>query len=1016
MMVERIPAITYIASHEKPFAALYVSPQIEKELGITPQEWIGEAYSWASHIHPEDHDAVIEHLSRCINEDRPFSREYRMLNGKGEVIWLRDDNVIIKDSAGNPIYIEGILLNISELKKTEDELRDSDEKFRQITTSINEAFFLVTPEQDKMIYMSPRYEEIWGYKISDLYENPSSWFEAIHPEDRDLISKELEGYTGEFRESEFRIIRPDGEIRWISSRTYPVPDINGNIVRIAGSARDITENKLAQDKIRKLNRLYDLISQISHLMVRKMDQKALFSEVCRIAVETGGFKMTWVGIVDSESNSIIVEASAGESVSYLQNLKIDIYDPDWEDRPAAQVIQLDRKFIINNIKKDIRVHTWADEALAEGYQSAAAFPLLVEGKLFGTITLFSGNKHFFDNEEVTLLENLVKDISFSIEVGVLEKKQSEMALLISKSEENYRSLYLNMNDGIVIFQAIPDESGDPVDFLFLESNPAFEKQTGLSSEIYRGKPLRISIESGSEFIIEKLKEAFLTGNAVTFEFYYIVTNNYYEIHVFRGVSGQVAALFTNITPKKNQQQMQNLIMKVDSVITRSVDDHSSFLNQILSAVDEITGFETILVCTTGKELLTDADDAYQRYPFLPECGYCISADCEKFYSNQIFNNTDCGNYFSGLSCKSEKTTGSDSTCSKKIFWSNSISEMFIENKNKPAGSVSLFCYESGYESVISVQIPADEKIQYYLVLMGKSKNSISAEMISTMEMISQNIGISIQKFKAEYDRNQLLADLENQIEKRTKELHSATIIAEAASQTKSTFIANVSHELRTPLNSIIGFSQILNEQYYGPLNENQKTYINDILESGRHLLSLINDLLDLSKIEADKMTLDLSGFNMGILLRNSLVMIKEKCLKHHIELELHVSDELEKIEITADERKIKQIIFNLLSNASKFTPDNGNIRVEGGLYGDQVIVTVQDSGIGIPVDQLESIFDVFYQITRKKVSAEPGTGLGLTLSRKMAELHNGSLTAASDGPDQGSRFILTIPYRGLLNE
>jgi len=159
-------------------------------------------------------------------------------------------------------------------------------------------------------------------------------------------------------------------------------------------------------------------------------------------------------------------------------------------------------------------------------------------------------------------------------------------------------------------------------------------------------------------------------------------------------------------------------------------------------------------------------------------------------------------------------------------------------------------------------------------------------------------------------------------------LRTAKKEAEAASRAKSNFLSSMSHELRTPLNAIIGFSQVLLDKHFGDLNENQEEYSRDILESGKHLLSLINDILDLSKVEAGKMELELSPVNIKALLENSLVMIKEKAHKHGIDLDIKIPEEMSELKIQANERRLKQVMFNLLSNATKFTPDGGKIRVE----------------------------------------------------------------------------------------
>ncbi|MFH1293184.1 MAG: HAMP domain-containing sensor histidine kinase, partial [Pseudomonadota bacterium] len=250
---------------------------------------------------------------------------------------------------------------------------------------------------------------------------------------------------------------------------------------------------------------------------------------------------------------------------------------------------------------------------------------------------------------------------------------------------------------------------------------------------------------------------------------------------------------------------------------------------------------------------------------------------------------------------------------------------------------------------------------------------------------------------------------------------------------------NMSHELRTPLNAIIGFSEVLRDQYFGELNEKQTEYINDILGSGRHLLSLINDILDLSKVEAGKMEFELSTVNITEMLENSLVMIKEKAHKHGIRLDLKVPNELSDLEIQADERKLKQVIFNLLSNAAKFTPDGGEIHVfanrvssfqypvsdghetrnlelvedpaMGGETGDFLQISVEDTGIGIAPEDQKKIFDEFYQVKGGVTDKTQGTGLGLSLTRRLVEMHGGRIWVESEGEGKGSRFIFSLPIK-----
>ena len=229
---------------------------------------------------------------------------------------------------------------------------------------------------------------------------------------------------------------------------------------------------------------------------------------------------------------------------------------------------------------------------------------------------------------------------------------------------------------------------------------------------------------------------------------------------------------------------------------------------------------------------------------------------------------------------------------------------------------------------------------------------------------------------------------------------------ELASEHKSQFLATMSHELRTPLNAIIGFSEVLREQMFGELNERQLAYVNDVLEAGRHLLSLINDVLDLAKIEAGRMELELSQVPVPALLRNAVSMHSDRAGREGIALAC--TTEPEEITITADERRVRQIVFNLLSNAVKFTPADGRIDVSARIEDGQVEIAVADTGPGIPADEQETIFEEFEQTTAGK-QAE-GTGLGLPLSRKLVELHGGRLWVESE-PGQGSTFHFTLPVQ-----
>nr|WP_320049783.1 ATP-binding protein [uncultured Desulfuromonas sp.] len=288
------------------------------------------------------------------------------------------------------------------------------------------------------------------------------------------------------------------------------------------------------------------------------------------------------------------------------------------------------------------------------------------------------------------------------------------------------------------------------------------------------------------------------------------------------------------------------------------------------------------------------------------------------------------------------------------------------------------------------------------------------------------------------DKNLELDRLNRELVRRTKEASKAQREALDANQTKSDFLANMSHELRTPLNSVIGFSEVLEDEMFGPLNDKQREYVSNILLSGRHLLSLINDILDLSKVEAGRMTLELGLVDLRTLLASSMTMLQEKAHKHAIQMELDIAAE-DQTHLMADERKLKQILFNLLSNAVKFTPEGGTVRVsarkteeiglqQAELWQPEQIpppnphqpgleIAVSDTGIGIESQDYLKLFQEFSQLSSPYTKKHEGTGLGLALCKRLVELHGGCIGVSSQ-PGKGSRFVLVIPLHqeGVKND
>jgi signal transduction histidine kinase len=294
----------------------------------------------------------------------------------------------------------------------------------------------------------------------------------------------------------------------------------------------------------------------------------------------------------------------------------------------------------------------------------------------------------------------------------------------------------------------------------------------------------------------------------------------------------------------------------------------------------------------------------------------------------------------------------------------------------------------GFRAVLAVPLLREDRILGGLVVSRKSPGEFAPETVELLKTFASQSALAIQNAR-------LFRALEE------------------ASRHKSAFLANMSHELRTPLNAIIGFSEVLRERMFGDLNDKQDEYVRDIHASGHHLLSLINDILDLSKVEAGRMELELAPFDLPAALENALTLVRERVERHGLTVTLSADPGLG--QLVGDERKVKQVLLNLLSNAVKFTPEGGRIAVSARPADGMVEIAVADTGIGIAPEDQEAIFEEFRQAGHDYARKREGTGLGLALARRFVELHGGRLWVES-APGQGSTFTFTLPLRAAGRE
>ena len=306
------------------------------------------------------------------------------------------------------------------------------------------------------------------------------------------------------------------------------------------------------------------------------------------------------------------------------------------------------------------------------------------------------------------------------------------------------------------------------------------------------------------------------------------------------------------------------------------------------------------------------------------------------------------------------------------------------------------CEDITINSLLKIPISWDSQLKTELILQTSEAHRIfNPDEIQSLEKISQYISVLGQQI---------------QLNQKIEDLQARNEVLETTSQNKSEFLSHINHELRTPLTGILGFSRMLVEEIYGPLNDKQKQYMKGIVSSGEHLMALINDFLDISKIEANREELFLERVAVEDICLSALSMLKVRAKEQNLELKLEIGPNVEMC--TADQRRLKQILLNLLSNAIKFT-EVGSVTLKVEYANDELIFSVIDTGIGIKPSDQAQLFQPFQQIQSHLSRKQKGTGLGLALSRKLAQLHGGDLTLTSE-IGQGSCFTLNLPFQSRL--
>jgi PAS domain S-box-containing protein len=1006
---------------EKDTTISMANEEVEKISGYSREEIEGKM-SWMEFVLEEDIEKMqhYHNLRRIEPETAPRNYEFRLVDKHGNI---KQISLTIAMIPGTRKSI-GSIIDITERKRdvgiiqarawlfqfanthTLDELLEETlNKVEELTDSLIGFYHFVDPDQKSLMlqeWSTRTKKEFCKAKGKGLhYEIAKAgvWTDSvvqrnpvIHNDYASLFHKKgmPPGHAAVVRELVVPVIRGDKITAILGvgnkPRDYDEQDIR-TVSLFADLAWDVAERKRAEEELRRVNRALRTISECNQALVRISDEQTLLNEICKIMVTFGGYKSAWIGYAEhNEKKTVRPVAYAGYDEGFLESLNVTWDDTEYGMGPSGTAIRTGKTVILNDISTHSAIAPWRDYALKRGYASAIGLPIIINSDSIGALTICAVEPEAFHNDEVKLLTELANDLAYGISAlrTSKERKRSEEALQYHKKllEETGRIAKVGgwEFDPVSLKGTWTEEVAR-----IHEIDPQMETNAEFGISFYQGES-RTKIEKAVKEAIEFGKPYDLELEMITAKGNHKWVRTIGHPVIENGKVVKMRGSFQDITKrKKTEEELRKLKMELEERVLERTAQLEAANETLQSYADEIS------------DLYNNAPCGYHS---LDEDGSFISInDTELRWLGYTRDEIVGKKRFEDLiTPESLNVFKQNFPIFKKQGW---ISDLEFDMIRKD-GSIFPVLLNATAVKDASGKFLRSRSTLFDITERRKADKALQAALTDlkqgTEELEATNIKLNA---------------VNRELEFRRAEAEDAKLQAESANRAKSDFLANMSHELRTPLNSVIGFSEILQDGLYGELNEKQMEYVSDIRSSGQHLLNLINDILDLSKVESGKMELELGKFQLSDVLNTSMTMLKEKAIKHNIRLDLAIKPDAD-IEIEADERKLKQIMFNLLSNAVKFTPDGGSVSVQARLLTSQppdrnfIEISVEDTGIGIKSEEMNKLFKEFSQLETPYEKKYEGTGLGLVLTKKFVELHGGKIRVESEY-GKGCKFTFAIP-------
>lgn len=835
-----------------------------------------------------------------------------------------------------------------------------------------------------------------------------------------------------------------------------------------------------QEEIERMRRLYAALSQINQAIVRLPQREELLTRFCQVLVEQGGFRMAWIGWEEKETHRLIPVASWGNDRGYVDNLNLRTDDTPAGRGPTGTAFREARPMICDDFLDRLHAGPWRPEAEKRGFRSSAAFPIRQNGEVCGVLNVYADELGYFKDREVSLLEEAAADVSFALDNLVREAERCK-AEEAARAEKRFSDTMIDSMPGILYFYDAsgrflrwnrnfqitsgyaPDEIAkmNPMDFFTEEDKPLLaERIARVFSEGEANVEARFLAKDGSTL------PYLFTGRRVEFE----------NSQCLVGVGIDIGQRLNAERGQRESEERFHAFMDSSPAIAWMNDEAGRhlYMNRAWSRAFGLKREEWLgktaydLVSYAAAEKIRRSDDEVLAlgHPIeIPEDygeidGRPFVWNCFKF----PFRNAAGERFVGGIAIDITERKQAESELRElrgrfevvvenlregliiadpqgellhwnpaslrllgfgdisegrrrqrefsKLFELTTLDGTVVPENNWPLARVRR---GDQFENLELRVRRRDSNWERTFSYAGSLVRYAGDKALAFMTLID----ITDRK-RAEAQLREANVTLEHKVDERTAELQAALVRAEAADRIKSAFLATMSHELRTPLNSIIGFTGIVLQGLAGPLNPEQTKQLGMVRGSARHLLELINDVLDISKIEAGQLEVRAEPFVLSDTIDRVVASVRPLAEKKNLSVSVNRAEA--PAQIVGDRRRVEQILINLLSNGIKFTERGGvTLTVEPArlpLAGDAdgsnasprpaVGLRVTDTGIGIKPADLAHLFQPFRQIDTGLSRQHEGTGLGLAICRRLAELMGGQITARSEW-GRGSEFRVVLP-------